>query len=94
MKNKTNKINKNKAVELIHSTNGKLFTVTFLKKNGTERTINGRLGVSKGVKGTGKNNGIALGYISMYDVQEKGFKMVNSRTITELRTNKTIYNVS
>lgn len=32
----------------------KFFTVTFYKKDGTPRVMTGRLGVSKGVKGTGK----------------------------------------
>jgi hypothetical protein len=32
----------------------KFFNVTFLKKDGSLRTMTARLGVSKGVKGTGK----------------------------------------
>lgn len=32
----------------------KFFTVSFTKKDGTERLLNGRLGVKKYVKGTGR----------------------------------------
>lgn len=33
---------------------GRMFTVTFVKEDGTLRTMTGRTGVRKGVKGTGK----------------------------------------
>ena len=55
-KMETKTINKNKAVELIKSSNGKFFTVTFLNKQNTARTINGRLKAP--ATKSGKNNAI------------------------------------
>lgn len=40
-------------LEIINNTAGKFFTVTFVKKDGTIRTMTARTGVKKGVKGTG-----------------------------------------
>lgn len=47
---KTLSITKKDFAELVGS---KFFTVTFYKKDGTLRKMQGRLGVKKGVKGTG-----------------------------------------
>ena len=37
---------------------GKFFTVSFIKKDGSERILTGRLGVKKYVKGTGKGHNV------------------------------------
>jgi len=52
--------------ELIESTKGKFFTVTFVKKDGTTRRATARTGVRKGVKGVG------LGY----NATDKGIKIL------------------
>lgn len=85
-------ITRSKALELIYSSNGKFFSTTWIKKDGTERTINGRLKVTKGTKG-GKNNATGMGYITMYSMKDKGFKNVDTRTQTELKINGQIYKV-
>lgn len=90
-KMETKTINKNKAVELIKSSNGKFFTVTFLNKQNTARTINGRLKAP--ATKSGKNNATALGYITMYSNKDKGYRNVNSQTVQELKINGSIYNV-
>jgi len=86
MTNKT--ISKNTAYSLIKESNGKFFTVTFTTKNGEQRTINGRLKPTK-TKGSGKNNSKALGYITVYSMQDKGYRNVDTRTISSLSINKT-----
>lgn len=53
-------------LEIINNTRGKFFTVTFIKKDGTIRTMTARTGVRKGVKGIG------LGY----NAKDKGIKIV------------------
>lgn len=50
----------------IDRTNGKFFTVKFIKKDGTLRRMTCRTGVSKGVNGKGLD----------FDPQEKGLKVV------------------
>ncbi len=52
--------------DLIESTKGKFFTVTFVKKDGTIRRATARTGVRKGVKGIG------LGY----NATDKGIKIL------------------
>ena len=86
MKNKNNnkKVNKTQAVELIQSTKGQFFTVTFVKANGNTRTINGNV----------KKNAVsALGLITIYSPSDKGYRTVNSQTIKSVSFNKTTYTV-
>ena len=71
-------ISKSKAVELMKSSQGRFFTVSFIKKDDTERTINGRIRVTKNSKG-GKNPATDLGYISVYSNAEKQYRNVNSQ---------------
>ena len=62
-----------------------IFSVTFKKKDGTMRTMVARLNVKKGVKGTGMAyNPIEKGLLPVFDMQKKGFRMVNLNTVTEL----------
>lgn len=69
---------------MIDQSNGKMVTVTFIKQDGSTRILNGRLGVKKYLKG-GKLNVDTNEYISIYDVQNKGYRSVNRNTIVALR---------
>lgn len=69
---------------MIDKSNGKMVTVTFIKQDGSTRVLNGRLGVKKYLKG-GKLNVNTDEYISIYDVQNKGYRSVNRNTIVALR---------
>ena len=88
------RIGKTKAAELINDSKGRIFTATFTKKTGEERVMNCRKGVQKGVKGTGKNNTESLGMITVYDMQERGFKKLNLQEVTALKINKESYKVN
>ncbi len=78
------RISKTKAVELIENAGGRFVTVTFIKKNQQERTINCI------VK---KNPMTRAGYIRVYSIPDKGYKSVDPRTITKLVKDKQIYNI-
>lgn len=78
----------NKLSEVIENSGGKMLTVVFIKADGTERVLNGRVGVSKYVKGTGK--AVNDQYLTIYDVKNKGYRSVNKETIIEVRANKQI----
>ena len=78
----------NKLSEVIENSGGKMLTVVFIKADGTERVLNGRVGVSKYVKGTGKV--MSDKYLTIYDVKNKGYRSVNKDTIIEVRANKQI----
>ncbi len=63
----------------------KFFTVTFVKANGEERTLTGRLGVTKHTS-SGKTKDIHHNnkYLCVYDTVKKGYRNVNVDTISEL----------
>jgi hypothetical protein len=87
-------ITQEEAKRLIKATNGKFFTVTFIKKDGTERVMNARLGVEVYLKG-GKlaYDAESKGLITVYDMKSKGYRMVNVNTITHLKIGKNEYDV-
>lgn len=66
--------------QFVLSSGGKFVTVVFTKKDGTERTLNGRLGVKKHLKG-GDSTLNPEQYITIYDVVNKGYRAINRNTI-------------
>lgn len=65
----------------------KIFTVTFIKKDGTTRVMNARRGVKKGVTGVGlKYNPAEKGLVTVYDMQKRQFRSVNVDTITTIKS--------
>lgn len=81
----------NELRRLLKTSNGKMFTVIFIKKDGTIRTLNGRLGVTKFLRG-GKDTTAHLDeYMNVFDVHQKGYRKINLTTITDLKINKQTY---
>lgn len=68
---------------IIDSTNGKIFQVIFIKKDGTERRMVARLGVTKYLKGGNatldKNQ-----YIIAFDMVKKAYRAINRDTIVSV----------
>ena len=63
-----------------------IFSVEFIKKDGSVRTMTARLHVKKGVKGTGMAyNPIEKGLLPVWDMQKNGFRMINLKTVTKLQ---------
>ena len=72
--------------------NGKIFSATFEKKDGTIRTINCRRNVSKGVKGVGYSfDPMSKGLLSVYDMQNNGFRFINLEKLVEAKVNGEIF---
>lgn len=66
----------------ILATNGKFFSVSFIKKDGTERKMTARLGVKKDIKGAGlKFNPSERNLIVVFDIHKKAYRMINLSTI-------------
>jgi hypothetical protein len=85
-------ISKVVATELINKSKGKIFTATFLKKNGELRKMNCRLGVNKGVNGKGMNYNPTLKALKpVFDMQVKEWRTINLESIKELSINKEKY---
>jgi len=88
-------ITKNTAKKLIEESNGKIFTVTFIKKDGSLREMNCRLGVKQHRKGG------ELAYdpkkynlIVVFDLQKMNYRMINALTIKQLNINSQKFTVN
>lgn len=78
--------------------NGTIYSVTFVKKDGSIRLMNSIKGTKKGVKGVGlKFNPEEKGLIPVYDIQlakkdpanpDKAWRSVNVNTLKEVCINK------
>jgi len=82
-----------KASELIKSTGGKIFSAVFVKKDGSIRAINARIGVKINLKG-GKNGASDKNALmTVYDMNAKGYRMINLATLQQLKIGGTVYSV-
>lgn len=96
-------ISQSDAVKLIKGLdNGAIYSVTFIKKDGTERMINSVKGTKLGVVGVGKKyNDEDKGLISVLDLQLvktgidhlKCWRTVRQGTIKEVKANNTVFEV-
>lgn len=79
---------------LIMSQDGLFVSVDFEKQGGMMRTLTGRLGVTKYLKG-GKNKVMAAErpYLTVFDVQLLQYRTVDLATVTEIRAERKIYRV-
>lgn len=74
------------------TSNGKIFSATFVKKNGTIRTIHCRRGVKKGLTGKGMAyDPGARGLLVVYDLSKKNYRMINLAKLIEAKVNGLIY---
>jgi hypothetical protein len=82
------------AKNLIKDTKGKFFTVTFIKKDGTERVMNARLGVKVYLKGgTLAYDAESKGLLPVYDMKAKDYRMINLNTITNIKIGNNTYSI-
>ena len=72
---------------MIKSTKGKWFGCTFIKKDGSMRVMNGRIGCHKGVKGT-SNRKPKENLVTVFDAQAKEYRMVNVDTMLTFNCGK------
>jgi len=79
--------------KFLEATNdGRIFSATFVKKDGSIRTMNCRRKVTKGV--TGKGLAFApseRGLMVVFDMANDGFRMINLNTLIEAKVNGVIY---
>tara|TARA_Y100000310_G_scaffold305677_1_gene346094 strand:+ start:179 stop:469 length:291 start_codon:yes stop_codon:yes gene_type:complete len=92
------KITREEAKEIIKGSGGQFISVTFLKKDGEVRNMNGRLGVYKSKNAPLKNIGLAYnpndyGLVSIFDVQKKAYRMINLNTLSKLKMKGETYQI-
>lgn len=73
------------------SKNGKIFGVTFIKKDGTKRNMSCRLGVTKHLRGGSSTTTHIKEYMTVYSQNDKGYRKVNISTITKIKGNKQVF---
>lgn len=91
-------ISKATARDLIKGSQGKFLNVQFIKKDGTARSLTGRMGVYKSpnapLTGEGlKFNPDDYGLVTIFDTQAKGYRMVNINTLEQLTLEGETYTV-
>jgi len=87
-------INTETAKEMIYNTKGKIFSVNFIKKDGSVRKMNCRRNVKKGVTGAGMAyDPKAYNLIPVFDMANEGFRMINASTIQELKVEGKTYKI-
>ncbi|MEY2703508.1 MAG: hypothetical protein RLY43_2147 [Bacteroidota bacterium] len=84
--------------DAIESTNGKLFGITFVKRDGSIRSMTARKGVHKGVKGTEPETTLArkktldkqdmVGVYEFVAGQRGQYRTINLNTVTRFRFKK------
>lgn len=77
-------ISRFKVLKVINDTNGKIFAVKFIKKNGAIRVMLARLGVQKDLKGGTSGASEKNGLITVWDMVAKGYRMINLETLITL----------
>ena len=71
---------------------GRIFSATFQKKDGTIRIINCRLKVKKGITGKGlKFSPSEKSLIVVYDMHKQDYRMINLKTLLLAQVNGQIY---
>lgn len=88
------KLKLSEARQLIKSANGRIFSATFVKKNGEIRIMTARTGVKKDLKGTGmKYDPVSYNLISVFDMNKRQYRSINLDTLLNLRLSGVLYNV-
>ena len=87
-----NRIDTNKAVELMNETQGKVFSAVFTKKDGTDRVMTCRTKVTKHLKGVGaKYDAKSKGLYCVFDMHKKAYRMINLNSLKSIQINKNVY---
>ena len=80
--------------DIVINSDGKLFSASFIKKDGSIRDIVCRLGVRSYIKGTGKPS-YALKkdnpYQLVFDFNKKGYRVINMETLFKIKFQQITY---
>lgn len=75
---------------IVENTNGKFFTVVFVKKDGSTRSMNCRLGVKRHLRGGNSTTEHKPELITVYDVKTEGYRNINLLTVKQIRLSDTV----
>lgn len=77
--------------ELIMDNKNRIFSIKFIKKDGSKRTMNCRVGVKKYLHGGCSTTKHISKYVDVYDLKAKGYRKINLDTTYEVLANNTKY---
>jgi hypothetical protein len=72
--------------DLIQSTNGKFFSVLFVKKDKTIREMTCRLGVKAPLRGGESTLKDYPQYVTVFDVSKNDYRAINLDTLIQIKT--------
>ena len=79
------KISRKDILHLLEQNKGNVFSVVFLKKDGTIRHMTCRFGVKKHLKGGElKFNPLERSLLVVFDMQKESYRMINLETISNI----------
>lgn len=71
---------------------GKIFHITFVKKDGTIRSFNARFGVKSHLNGGKlKYDAAASGNIIVFSMNDRGYRTINVNNILRVKTKGNVY---
>ena len=72
---------------VIKGSKGRFVTVTFTKKDGTTRRVNGRIGVRFGKEAApARYDGKGQPYFLLWEVRSRGYKRINADAVQRVAT--------
>jgi len=78
--------------QIVEAAGNNIFSVKFVKKDGTIRDMVCRLGVRKHLKGGElAYDAKARNLLPVFDMQKKAYRMINISTLIELKLNGQVY---
>ena len=85
-------IKRDKAINMIKQSEGKIFAVDFVKKDKTRRHMLCRRGVTSYLKGGElKYNPEEKALVVVFDMQKKDYRMINLETLFKMKMNHKTY---
>lgn len=81
----------NALADIVTQSKGKFLTVVFYKKDGSIRSMNCRLGVTKHLKG-GECTLDRSKFLIVYDMLKKGYRAIDKDSIISVSIGGSIYN--
>jgi len=82
-----------KVIKIIEQTQGKIFAVQFIKKDGTIRMMLARLGVQKNLKGGSNGASAKNNLVTVWDMVANGYRMINLETLISLKASGREYQI-
>lgn len=90
----TTSVHRTQLKDLLVNQLGRFVGLEFVKKDGSVRRLNGRLGVVKHLKTGEVSERSDLPYITVYDVHARGYRSVSMATVSKVRAVNTDFAIT